>query len=137
MLLIFTIAAVHVRPGFPIALAALVLLWTLWYWLRLGRPDVPTSRRRIRRFSMAVMLLSLPIFVTALSFIDPDIEQIRYIRTWTVALGMVGLVIISAVIDAMNNLRLHARMKQEAMHDTAAKLAGDLKRRKRDEERFH
>jgi hypothetical protein len=126
----FQIGTVHMRPIWSIAIAAILLLWTLWYWLRLGGPEVPPSCRKIRRFSMAIMLLSLPVFVTALSFVDPDAEQIRYVRTWMAAFGMLTLVIASALIDAWNNLRLHARFRQQAVRGTANSLAREIKKRR-------
>src|SRR5436190_7234390 len=124
------LASVLLHPGLSIPPAALALMWIAWYWLRLGRADVPTSRRKIRRTSLVLMAASLPIFVRALSFLDPKIDPVEYMRTWMFALLMIFIVLASAGIDAVNNLRLHQAVAHEEIRRSAKELAQALERRR-------
>ncbi|MFZ9881969.1 MAG: hypothetical protein ACO3QC_11265, partial [Phycisphaerales bacterium] len=51
----------------PLAVAAVAAL--LWYFVRLGRAEVPVARRRMRRVSIAVLLAATVPLVRALSFV--------------------------------------------------------------------
>ncbi len=124
------LAAVHLSPSWSIPLSIALSGVLVWYWFRLGRDDVPASRRRIRRFSMVSMLLSLPMFVRALSFLDPEVDKRSYVVTWTIATFMVLVVIATALMDAINNLRLHQRHRQEALHQAAIELAQAVRDRR-------
>jgi hypothetical protein len=128
--LVMTLAAVHLAPTLTIPLAIALSGLLAWYWFRLGRAEVPTSRRRIRRASLAIMLLSLPMFVRALSFLDPEVDQRPYVLTWTIATLMVLVVIVAAVIDAVNNLRLHHAQRLDALHEAAIELAQAVRDRR-------
>jgi undecaprenyl pyrophosphate phosphatase UppP len=125
-------AAVHLSPYVSLPIAAGLAAVMIWYWFRIGRPIVPVSRRKIRRFSIAVMLLSLPVFVRGLSFLDHQnpADKQQYVMTWTIATFMLLMVVATALMDAINSLRLHQRHQHQAMHDTAAELANALQRRR-------
>lgn len=114
------IAAVHVHPAITSVLALLVAAVLGWYWHRIGDPSVPASRRRIRRISILCMLLSLPLFIAALSLLDPTIHSQKrtYALAWTFALGMLLIIMITAVLDMMNNLRLHTTEQRRAALDS-------------------
>lgn len=127
------LAAVHLSPAVTAPIAIALSAVFVWYWIRLGREDVPDSRRMIRRFSLAVMLLSLPMFVRAASFVDPVVDKKPYVLTWTAATLMVLLVIVAALIDAVNNLRLHQRHQHEEMIRAASELATAIRNRQREE----
>ena len=124
------LAAVHLAPVWSIPIAVALSAALVWYWVHLGRGDVPASRRKMRRFSLAIMLLSLPMFVRALSFADPQTDQRGYAIAWTSATFMVLIVIVTALLDAMNNLRLHQEQRHEALHDAALDLAKAMRERK-------
>lgn len=117
------LAAVHLAPLASITVAVALSAMLSWYLIRVGRADVPPSRRRIRRFSIVVMLVSLPVFVRGLSFIDPATDQRAYVTTWTLATFLVLVVIATAIMDAVNNLRLHQSQRRDAMHTAAIDLA--------------
>jgi len=115
-----TLASVHI-PLWASAPPAVALAAVLtWYWIRLGRSDVPLSRRRIRRVSLAVIFVSLPVFVTALSVIDWQVRRSAYVILWSVALLCLLLIMITAIVDAMNNVRLHRRRQQDELLAAAA-----------------
>jgi cytochrome bd-type quinol oxidase subunit 2 len=117
------IAAVHVHPAITSVLALLVAAVLGWYWHRMGDEHVPASRRRIRRISILCMLISLPMFIAALSLLDPAIHNQKrtYALAWTFALGMLLIIIITAVLDMMNNLRLHNTEQRRAALDSILK----------------
>lgn len=94
----------------------------LWYWLRLGREGVPLSRRKLRRASVVLALLALPTLVAGFSFVDGDVEPRRYLVVWATAVLLVMLIVLTAVLDVINNLRIHARWQEE----DAVRAAGEL-----------
>ena len=123
------LAAVHLQPFITIPPAALVFGWIVWYWIRLGRADVPMSRRKLRRLSLGLMALSLPMFVRALSFLDPNVQPQQYAYTWLMGMLMVILVIVIAGLDALNTVRLIGRQTQDELRGAASDLAHAIKRR--------
>jgi len=116
------VSTVHLGPEATIPAAIAVGAALIWYWIKLGAPHIPASRRRIRRVSLVLILFSLPMFVRALSVIDPDLDPKEYVATWTMALLMVAIVMVIAGVDVMNNLRL---LQQQA-HLDVEKSARDL-----------
>lgn len=124
------LASIHLSPALSIPVAIAMSGLFVWYWLRLGQPETPPSRRKIRRFSLAIMLLSLPMFVRALSFVDPAIDKRPYVIAWTAVTFMVLMVIATAVMDAINNLRLHQHQRHQAVTDAAIELAQAIRERR-------
>lgn len=120
---------------FTIPIAVVISAALVWYWVRLGRSDVPVSRRKIRRFSLVIMLLSLPMFVRALSFVDPAVDKRPYVLAWTACTFMVLVVLATALLDAVNSLRLHQNHRHEALREAAAQLAKALRDRKQEPQR--
>ncbi|MBT8486581.1 MAG: hypothetical protein HKO59_08125 [Phycisphaerales bacterium] len=120
-------AAVHVHPviSVPVAIAAAVTL--MWYWWRLGRPTVPAPRRRLRRVSLVLMIIALPTLVRGLSFVDPAIHKKAYVLSWTFVLVMVGLIFVTALLDAFVSMHLHRRAYERELHDAASTLAQALR----------
>ncbi|MDA0975099.1 MAG: hypothetical protein O2927_03945, partial [Planctomycetota bacterium] len=66
-------------PAVAIPLAALLAVGCLWYWRRLDRRDVPESRRRIRRFSLLLILTTLPGLVWCSSLLDHRVDPQAYL----------------------------------------------------------
>jgi len=124
------LANVHLNPalGAPLGAAAVALL--LWYWVRLGRPGVPASRRSIRRFVTAMMILTVPLLVLGMSVHDPEVNHRGYILTWTAVLAMIAVIVLGALIDVINNLRLYQRMVHDEITDSLRRIA-DAERRQR------
>jgi hypothetical protein len=121
------IGAIHVHPGITIPAAVTLAGWIAWYWVRLGRAEEPESRRRIRRASIIAMLVSLPIFVRALSFVDPETDPQTYVTIWPLALFMLLLVVVTAGLDLANNIRLAAQQRMEELERGAAELAESMR----------
>ena len=96
-----TIAAVHVDPRYTVPAAIVIAVLLIWYWRRLGRPGMQRRRRRVRRISLAIMLLSLPNFVRGLSFLDPSVDQAQYVVSWSVSIVLMALIFATACADAL------------------------------------
>ena len=122
------IAAIHVSPIFtiPAAIAAAVML--LWYWIRLGCAGVPRSRRFVRRMSLVVMLLSLPNFVRALSYLDPSIHKQQYVIAWSIAMLFVFLFLLVACVDIVVTMRIHRRQYEREVRQAGEELHRAIER---------
>jgi len=124
----YHLAEVHVAPGFTVPALTLLGVLLVMYWLALGRDDVPSSRRRIRRMSVALMLISLPVFAKAMSFVDRDIDPRGYVLAWTAALGFVIVIVVTAFVDMVNNIRLYRIERYEHQYGSAKDLTMMLRR---------
>jgi len=102
------LAATHLSPWIcvPFGAAAGLGLGVLWW--KFGGPQVPASRRRIRRVSTVVALILVPILVAGLCFIDPNTTPRHYAEVWTLAIALVFVLVLLAVVDVLNSVRLHA-----------------------------
>jgi C4-dicarboxylate-specific signal transduction histidine kinase len=123
------VPALWTVPGALVCAVALV-----WYFVRLGGDDVPSSRRRVRRLSIASVLVTLPLFVWVLSFIDPTRQPAAFIVLWSVIFVMALIIIALALLDVVNNLRLHHEMVKADLNDAAAELAEAIRRRREQEQ---
>jgi undecaprenyl pyrophosphate phosphatase UppP len=115
--------AVLVHPAFSIPAAAAVIAMIAWYWQRLSAPDVPDTRRRLRRASMAVMVAFLFVCVGAMSFVNQQTNQSQFVVVWSIAITLLLVVIFIAFLDVINNLRIHRRLAARAATDARARLA--------------
>jgi len=100
------VLAVHVPPWVSVPLAVVLVAWILWYWSRMGSAVVPESRRRIRRASVLVMLVGVPFFVQAISFLDPQTQPATWVTTWMLVMFCIVLIVVTAALDVLNTMRL-------------------------------
>ncbi len=98
--------AAHLPAWLTLPPALLLVGWMLWYWRALGRPQVPDSRRRIRRASLLVMLAGMPFFVQALSFLDAKAQPYSWATTWLLVMFCLALLVLTAGLDLANTVRL-------------------------------
>lgn len=119
-----------IHPAASVALAAVVAAAVVWYWWRLGEADVPESRRRIRRTSLIVTLILLPVLVRALSYTSPA-SPVDFVTTWAAVALLVGLIGVFALVDVWNNLRLHREDAEQAAVESAAELMKHVRRQRR------
>lgn len=124
------VLAAHLPLALTMPVAIVIGIGMVRYWPHLGRAEVPASRRRIRRVSVVFMLVSLPMFVRGLSVLDSKLQPREYLMTWMMAMLLVGLVTITAMIDAANNLRIHRRMYRQALEEPAEELSREVKPRR-------
>jgi len=114
------IAARHLHPTVAVVLAVILSAAIVVYWVRLGRPAVPSSRRLVRRVSLGLMLLTLVPLVRGTGFLDPDVHHAAYLRSWAMVLLGVGAIVLTASIDAINSIRLIQRERQDLLQTLAA-----------------
>jgi peptidoglycan/LPS O-acetylase OafA/YrhL len=110
-----------------------VAAWIAWYWMRLGRDSVPSSRRRIRRISLVLMLMLLSMLVGGLSIVDRQVEPNRYIIVWILALVVILMIVATAGLDAVNTMRLIQRQAHEAIAESARDLSAAIAARRREQ----
>ncbi len=122
-----TFAAVHISPLFSIPIAALFAIVLAWYWLRLRGADVPTSRRWIRRTSLVMSLMLVIAACIGLSFVDPRVQQTAYVATWSGVILLVVLIMLAAVADIFNSLRLQREHRTRLEIDAAVELHRAIK----------
>ncbi len=117
------ILAVHLPPTVTIPPAIGLALWIMWYWKRLDDPKVDAKRRRIRRASIMVMFVALIPFVRALSFVDHQTNPTGYVISWLLVTFAIGLVVVTAILDSLNTVRMH----HAEQIDEAAEASDDLR----------
>ncbi len=117
------LAEIHLDPWLTVPAALVGAMWIAWYWMRLARGEVPPSRRRVRRLSLGIMVLTLPSVVRGLSFVNADVAPRDYMATWLVALGGLGLVILTVAIDMLNSARLLHREQKLEVEQATRQLA--------------
>lgn len=117
------IAAAYIPLLYSIGPAVIGLGLVIWYWLHLSRENVPLSRRRIRRVSLAIIAVTIPLLLTALSVVDPQQQASAYVIVWSVCALCLLLIVATAIIDAINNIRLHREVHHEQLINTAVLLS--------------
>jgi len=131
------IAAVHVDPRVTLPAAILVALILVWFWFRLGRPEVPPARRRVRRLSLFLMLLSLPAFVRGLSYLDREVpaDQSDYLLAWSLGLMLALAVFLTACADVLVSMRIHRREYEKEIERAGAELREAVRRQREEQAR--
>ena len=81
----------------PVAVTLAVVL--IWYFIRLGRSDVPRGRRWLRRASVVLALVGLGPLVRALTFAHPHEDRVAFAVAWSSVLFVLIACLILAVID--------------------------------------
>ncbi len=116
--------------------AAIMMLVLAGYVHALRESDVPESRRRIRTASSLVMIVLQPLLVYLFGIGNAS-QPRPFVFTAALVLGLVALLVVLAIMDAINNTKLaaqqRARWRQE-FKDMHAEI-DRLKREARDEAR--
>lgn len=77
----------------------------VWYFLRLGRAEVPRERRWIRRISLVLVIASLFPLVRALTFAHPHEDRSAFAVAWASVLMLVLASLVLAVVDVILTAR--------------------------------
>lgn len=104
----------------PLAMLTLVVVAAHLLALRSAR--MPESRRRIRTASGWLIMATAPVLAVAFSVVSPQ-QPRRFALVWAVAMLLLGLVILMALVDVANNLRL-ARQGRRMLHRRFASQLG-------------
>ncbi len=127
------IGSLHPSPLVTVPLAVLGAAWIALYWRQLGREETPPVRRRVRRVSIAVLLILLPLLVLGMSFLEPTTQPVLFVTTWSLALLMVLVVILTALLDALISMRLHRAQLKEEVRRASVDVARALHQPRRGE----
>lgn len=109
-------------------LAGFTLVVVMWHIGGVVRADLEPSRRRIRLANGGVMLALVPLI--AYAFGVATTSQPRWFAmSWLLVMGLLGLMIVLAIMDSANTARLHTaerielrRQTREALRVAAASL---------------
>lgn len=77
----------------------------MWYFIRLGRPDVPRERRWVRRISLVLVTAALIPLVRGLTFAHPHEDRSAFAVAWAMVLMLVLASLVLAVVDVMLTAR--------------------------------
>ncbi len=103
-----------------VSVALLGAAWMVWYYRRLGRGDVPPSRRRIRRVSLSIMAAGLAPAVCGLSLSHGGTA---FVASWSLVLAVMMVVLLTALADIVNTGRLVAQEQRREAIDAAIAAA--------------
>jgi uncharacterized membrane protein YhaH (DUF805 family) len=100
----------------PLAMIALLVVAAHMIVLRehaIGK--MPESRRQIRMVTGWIMMFTIPLTAYGFGIVHPAQEQ-EFLYAWTCIVGLLGLIVFMACIDAMNSIRL-ATVQRRALRD--------------------
>lgn len=102
-------------------LAILALLIVAGHALLLWRADMPASRRRIRLANSLVMMFGVPVMAYAFAVATPARPGL-FEFAWLLAAGVILLVLLLAMLDILNTLRLRVLERIELRRRTREAL---------------
>ncbi len=107
--------------------AAFMMLVLAAYIQAMRESEVPESRRKIRTASSLVMIVLQPLLVFLFGISGPH-QPRRFVFTAALVLGLVSLLVVLAILDAINNSKIAAQQR--------AKYRADFQQMRREIERL-
>lgn len=107
----------------PVAILAMVVV-SIHVW-HLSAAEIPASRKRIRVTNGVLMMFTLPLLAYAVGVVRP-VEQRAFILLWTLVTGLIVVILLLALIDALNNMRLHRAAVRDLRREIAAARLAEL-----------
>jgi hypothetical protein len=102
-------------------LAGFTLVVVMWHISGLVRADLEPSRRRIRLANGGVMLALVPLIAFAFGVATTS-EPRWFAMSWLAVMGLLGLMIVLAIMDSANTARMHAAERLELRRQTREAL---------------
>lgn len=103
-----------ILPAWIVVPPALMLVIAIGsHMLAMRESKMPERRKRLRTANGLVMLFTVPLTAYAFCAVSPQDPRF-FVLAWAAVLGMVGIVIVLAVADILNNLLL-ARQSTKAL----------------------
>lgn len=103
-------------PALPLWIVAppcaLLMLILAGYVMALREADVPETRRRIRTLGSVTMMLTQPLIVYLFAIATPANAR-TFMLTWALLIGLLGILVVLAMLDVVNNLRISANARHE------------------------
>jgi hypothetical protein len=97
----------------------------VWYFIRLGSPDVPRGRRWLRRVSVVFALAALVPLVRGLTFAHPHEDRVGFAVAWSVVLLMLVACLLLALVDVIVTMRGGVREYRELRRETLGGKRGE------------
>ncbi len=107
----------------PLASLTLIVLGAHLQWMH--QADMPGSRRRIRTASNLVSMLTVPLIAAGFALVNPDDHRL-FVMVWLAIVGLLGVIVILAGVDMLNNLRIHA-MERRHIRTEIRRLQGEMR----------
>jgi hypothetical protein len=105
----------------PLAMIALLVVAAHMIVLRehaIGK--MPESRRQIRMMTGWIMMFTIPLTAYGFGIVTPAQEQ-EFIYSWSCIVGLLGLIVLMACVDALNSIRL-AKLQRRALQEELFEL---------------
>ena len=100
-------------PWLALTLGMVTLVVVAGHLIALRTAEMPESRRRIRTVSGVVILMATPLVAYAFGIVTPA-EAKLFTLAWSAVMGLLGLILILAALDIVNNGRIY-RQQHRAM----------------------
>lgn len=103
---------------------------------RAHNTHIPLSRRRLRTAGGVVTLITIPVLAYAFGIATP-VDAKGFTMSWAASVGLLGMIVIVAGLDALNSIRLHrhtADRTERKRDELLAQLHAALHSTSRDED---
>lgn len=108
----------------PMAAVTAVVIAGHMLAMRAARDRIPPSRMRIRMASGVIMLILVPVLAYGFGVADAT-DPRGFVLAWLAAMGLLAMVVLLALIDMGNNMRLAREAGRELARE-AARLKAEL-----------
>lgn len=110
----------------PIAAVALILQAGYLLVLRDATPEqMPASRKRIRTATGWLSMFAIPLSAYGFGIASPS-DAGTFTIIWMLVIGLVSAIVMLAMLDAMNTMRLHRNDGDQIHKELREKLRRDL-----------
>ncbi|HRQ74117.1 MAG TPA: hypothetical protein PLU35_13915 [Phycisphaerales bacterium] len=121
------IATTPILPAwFVLPLAIATVLIVSAHLSAMQHTEMPATRRRLRQANGVVMLVATPLLAYAFG-IATTRDPRTFAMVWTACTGLLGMVVLLAGLDILNNVRLYASQRR-GLEARAAALRAHLAR---------
>lgn len=110
----------------PIAAVALILQAGYLIAIRDSSPDqMPASRKRIRTATGWLSMFAIPLSAYGFGIARPS-DAGTFTIVWMLVIGLIAAIVLLAMLDAMNTMRLHRGEDDQIHKELREKLRRDL-----------
>lgn len=110
----------------PLAMIALILQAGYLLALRELPPgQIPASRKRIRTATGWLSMIAIPLTAYGFGIATPA-DPTTFAIVWMVVIGLIAAILMLALLDALNTMRLHRKAKHRLHSEYRAALRSDI-----------
>jgi hypothetical protein len=109
--------------AFPMGIITMLVLMAHGSALR--EAPMPESRRRIRSANAVLMMVAVPLLTYALAVATPSNSK-AFVIAWTSVVCFLGIILLLALIDVLNTLRIRRRDVARLRAEAKAIVIGSL-----------